>query len=267
MLVPGPATCEEEPIREVVVGPNPGGGGNNSVAVVSFTLLDADTDQGLFEITDGMVLNLDVLPENLNIRADTVPPQVGSVGYEYDGDLGRTENTAPYSLGGDDGTGDFGPMDLPEGEHVVTGTAYEGTNRSGVRGGAHTVRFTVARLGDMPTPEPEPDAGVTEPPNGGIDLGGMPIGDSTNKPLDAGPPPMTTPTDVPPIDETPMVDVGGPGGMTPTGPVTSASDKGGCAIAAQPSSGSTRLLAWASLLASGLLYGRRRQRVGGRALR
>jgi hypothetical protein len=268
MLVPGPSTCEEQPERDVSVGPTPGGGGTNSVAVVSFTLIDADTDEPLFEVTDGMVLNLDVLPPNLNIQADTVPPQVGSVGYEYDGDLGRTENISPYSLGGDDGTGDFAAMDLPEGEHVVTATAYEGQNGSGVRGGSVTARFTVARLGDEPPPEP--DAGVGGNP--GIDLGGQPIGDG-NSPIrptvDAGPP-MTTPDDVPPIDETPMVDISEPA-ETPTdpGPISSASsDKGGCSLGARPPSRSAGFLASASLLASALLYGRRRQqRLGGRATR
>jgi hypothetical protein len=237
--------------------------------VVSFTLIDADTDQPLFEITDGMVLNLDVLPPRLNIQADTVPPQVGSVGYEYDGDLGRTENISPYSLGGDDGTGNFAAMNLPEGEHVVTATAYEGQDGSGVRGGSVTARFSVARLGDEPASEP--DAGASNP---GIDLGGQPIGDG-NSPIrpsvDAGPP-TTTPDDVPPVDETPMVDIADPGEMAPTdpGPVSSASsdDGGGCVLGARSSSPRSGLLASASLLASALLYARRRrQRFGGRAMR
>jgi hypothetical protein len=271
MLVPGPSTCEEQPDRDVSVGPQPGGGGTNSVAVVSFTLMDAVTDQPLFEVTDGIVLNLDVLPPSLNIRADTVPAQVGSVGYEYDGDLGRTENITPYSLGGDDGTGNFAPMDLPLGEHVVTATAYEGTDGSGVRGGSVTARFTVARLGDEPPPEPDAGAGDgTGGSNGGIDIGG-PIGDNPTTPtsLDAGPL-VPTPGDVPPVDETPMVDVADPGVTDPmvSGPGSASSDKGGCALGAQPSSRGGGLFASAALLASALLCARRRrQQSGGRAMR
>jgi hypothetical protein len=269
MLVPGPSTCEEQPDRDVTVGPNPGGGGNNTVSVVSFTLMDADTDQPLFEVTDRIVLNLDVLPANLNIRADTVPAQVGSVGYEYDGDLGRTENITPYSLGGDDGTGDFAPFELTLGEHVVAGTAYEGPDGSGTRGGSTTVRFTVARLGDEPPPEPDAGAGGdgTGGSNGGIDIGG-PIGDNPLTPtsLDAGP--LTpAPDDVPPVDESPMVDVADPGVMDPTvsGPGSSASsDKGGCSLGARPSSRSGDLFAAASALATALLFGRRRRRLSGR---
>lgn len=274
MLVPGPSTCEEQPDRDVSVGPAPGGGGGtNTVAVVSFTLMDADTDQPLFEVTDQIVLNLDVLPPNLNIRADTVPPQVGSVGYEYDGDLGRTENITPYSLGGDNGMGDFLPFELTLGEHVVAGTAYQGPDGSGIRGGSTTVRFTVARLGDEPPPEP--DAGAdngTGGTNGGIDIGENPIGDRPTTPTGADAGPLTpTPDDVPPVDETPMIDVGGPGEMDPTqsGPLASEpSKKGGCNLGAETSSGDAGLFASASLLASALLFSRRRrQRLGGRATR
>lgn len=267
MLVPGPSTCEEVPDRDVS-NPQPGGGGDNSVAVVSFTLMDADTDQPLFEVTDGIVLNLDVLPPNLNIQADTVPPQVGSVGYEYDGDLGRTENLSPYSLGGDNGQGNFAAMPLPEGEHVVTGTAYEGPDGTGVRGGSVTVRFTVARLGDEPAPQPDAGAGG-EGPNGGIDLGGEPItdGNSPIKPVSDAGAPLTPPSDVPPVDETPMVEIEEPVDVAPTTPISSAgSNDEGCAIAARPSAPGGGMLAWASLLASALLYGRRRRERAGRAL-
>jgi hypothetical protein len=275
MLVPGPSTCEGLPDRDVSVGGGQPGGGTNSVAVVSFTLMDADTDQPLFEVTDGMVLNLDALPPNLNVRADTVPPQVGSVGYEYNGDIGRTENIAPYSLGGDDGTGDFIAMDLPLGEHVVTATAYEGENGSGVRGGSTTVRFSVARLGEEPPP---PDAGVGGGGAGGTsgerDLDGLPGSDAPSMPAsaDAG---LPEPADVPPVDETTMVDVAAepPAMVAPPQsltPVSAASDDaGGCTMGAERPRGSGGLLASAaSVIASALLYARRRrQGTGGRAAR
>jgi hypothetical protein len=272
MLVPGPSACEGEPNRDVSVGGG-GGPGSNSVAVVSFTLMDADTDQPLFIITDGMVLNLDALPPNLNVRADTVPPQVGSVGYEYNGDLGRTENISPYSLGGDDGTGDFAPLDLELGEHVVTGTAYEGQDGSGVRGGSTTVRFSVARLGAEPPP---PDAGVgggdgTGDTSGERPIDGLPgddVSGGTPASADAG---LPEPSDVPPVDESTMIDVPPESPPVTPPPVAAApaaaSDEGGCGLAA-PSSGRGGLLAPASLLAAALLYGRRRsQRSRGRAAR
>jgi hypothetical protein len=242
--------------------------------VVSFTLVDADTDEALFEVTDGMVLNLDVLPPNLNLRADTVPPQVGSVAYEYDGDLGRTENITPYSLGGDDGTGDFAAMDLEQGEHVVTAIAYEGEDGSGVRGGSVTVRFSVARLGDEPAPPDAGSGGGVGGTGGERDLDGLPGADRPSMPVsaDAGPP-ATTPGDIAPVDETTMVDVSEPAIPTDMGPgsagppvSSSSSDGGGCTMGAQPSSRGGGLLASASLLISGsLLCGRRRrQRFGGR---
>jgi hypothetical protein len=294
MLVPGPSTCEGEPDRSASVGGQPGPG-TNSVAVVSFTLMDADTDQPLFVVTDGTVLNLDALPPNLNVRADTLPPQVGSVGYEYNGDIGRTENISPYSLGGDDGTGDFVAMDLPEGEHVVTATAYEGENGSGVRGGSVTVRFSVARLGlEAPTPDAGAGGAGSTSGTGGTsgerDLGGLPGSDSPGgvASVDAGGAATSeTPDDVPPVDESTMVDV--PGSLPETPPamlapsqsaspsVSSASSDGGCSMGAQRPSGGGGLLASASLFASALFYRRqrrqrcqrrqRRQRLGGRGTR
>jgi hypothetical protein len=262
MLIPGPSTCEGEPDRDVSVGGGQPGGGTNSVAVVSFTLMDADTDQPLFQVTDGMVLNLDALPPNLNVRADTVPPQVGSVGYEYNGDLGRTENIAPYSLGGDDGTGDFVAMDLELGEHVVTATAYQGEDGSGVRGGSTTVRFSVARLGAEPPP-PDAGAGGT---SGERDLGGLPGSDTPSTPAsaDAGLPEPTT--DVPPVDESTMVDVTPETpAVAPVAPsVSAASDEGaGCTIGARSPSRNGGLVASATALISTLLFGRRRRQRSG----
>jgi hypothetical protein len=270
MLVPGPSTCEGEPDRSASVGTQPGPG-TNSVAVVSFTLMDADTDQALFEVTDGMVLNLDALPPSLNVRADTVPPQVGSVGYEYNGDIGRTENIAPYSLGGDDGTGNFVAMDLELGEHVVTATAYEGEDGSGVRGGSVTVRFSVARLGEEPPP-PDAGAGSTsgERPIDGLPGNDLPGGLPSSP--DAG---SLGPTDVPPVDESTMVDVAAPeppaemvSPASPSAPVSATASDAGCTMGAARPSPSGGLLASASLLASALLYARRRsQRLSGRATR
>jgi hypothetical protein len=218
-----------------------------------------------------MVLNLDALPPNLNVRADTMPPQVGSVGYEYNGDIGRTENISPYSLGGDDGTGDFAAMDLELGEHVVTATAYEGENGSGVRGGSTTVRFSVARLGAEPAP---PDAGVGGGDGAGGTSGERPIdvlpGDDvaggTPSSADAGLPEPAP--DVPPVDESTMIDVTPDTPAVAAPPVAAApaaSDGGGCALGSRPASSQSGLLAPASLLAAALLYGRRRQRSNRRA--
>ncbi|HKO93417.1 MAG TPA: hypothetical protein VJU61_19820, partial [Polyangiaceae bacterium] len=89
---------------------------------------------------------------------------------------------------------------------------------------------------------------------------------------------LPPPSDVPPVDETTMVDIGGPAEMAaePPAPVQAAPAKdSGCALAARPSSRSSAegnssqnngLFVWGSLLASAWL-GRRRLRLGGRAPR
>jgi hypothetical protein len=49
-------------------------------SVVSFDLINADTDQVIGPLNDGDILNLATLPtRNLNVRANTSPSTVGSV--------------------------------------------------------------------------------------------------------------------------------------------------------------------------------------------
>ena len=183
MLPPGPATCDLQPVRATGANASPGAAGDG-FRVSGFTLIDAARDQPLMEVRDGDILNLDVLPRNLNLRSDTVPPVVGSVRHEVDGTIGLGENIPPYSIGGDDGQGDFRPWDLEEGQHVVTATAYEERDGRGVRGGALTVRFTLARLGDEPV---EPDPTVSIPEEAGVAEPEEPVEPvESDEPIDAG---------------------------------------------------------------------------------
>jgi len=116
-------------------------------AVISFTLINADTDQPIatFDpLNDGATLNLATLPtRNLNIRANTSPATVGSVRFGLDGKSNyRTDNSAPYSLGGDN-NGNYSTWKPSLGSHTLTARPYTRSDARGTAGTALTITFTV----------------------------------------------------------------------------------------------------------------------------
>ena len=105
----------------------------STMAVLSFTLINADTDLPIASfdpLTSGSTLNLATLPtRNLNVRANVNTTSVGSVRFALDANANfRTENTAPYALAGDS-NGDFSPWTPTVGTHTLTATPYSGAQR------------------------------------------------------------------------------------------------------------------------------------------
>lgn len=111
-------------------------------AVVSFTLVNAETDQDIGPIMDGDEIDISGLPiPNINIRANTMPGTVGSVAFKLNGIYFQTENVAPYALGSDF-NGDYQPTPfLKAGDYVLTATPYSEKNSQGTAGKALTVSF------------------------------------------------------------------------------------------------------------------------------
>ncbi len=116
-------------------------------SITSLTLLNADTGQpiaGFNPMAAGATLNFAALGTmDLNIRANTSPATVGSVGYNYDGNATyHIENSAPYDLGGDNNN-------VPDvwtptlGTHTLIVTPYTGANLTGTAGTPLTETFTV----------------------------------------------------------------------------------------------------------------------------
>jgi pectate lyase len=117
-------------------------------AVTSFTLINADTDQPIATfnpLNNGVTLNLATLPtRNLNIRANTSPAIVGSVRFGWNTNSNyRTQNDAPYALGGDN-NGNYSawrPSRL--GTQALTATPYTRSDARGTAGTALTITFSV----------------------------------------------------------------------------------------------------------------------------
>jgi hypothetical protein len=105
--------------------------------VTDFVLVDPDTDQDVFELSDSA--EFDAAPK-FNIRANA-SPKTQSVLFHLNGKPHK-ENQVPYALFGDTG-GNYNLGRLKPGFYTLTATAYSGNNNTGVKGGSLTIHFTV----------------------------------------------------------------------------------------------------------------------------
>lgn len=81
-------------------------GVDSSLVVTALVLVDAETDQDLFPLEDGMMLYRDEHPDSLNIRAEG-SEGVGSMNFGIEGTaFDRTESGQPWAYWGDSG-GDY----------------------------------------------------------------------------------------------------------------------------------------------------------------
>ncbi len=115
--------------------------------VIKFVLINADTDQPIPEfdpLVDGATLTLSRLPtRNLNIRADTSPPAMGSVSFSWDGtEEFRIEDSPPFAFAGNDDS-DYHAWTPTPGSHTLAATPFSGHKATCLRGKARTIRFTV----------------------------------------------------------------------------------------------------------------------------
>lgn len=114
------------------------------LAVTSFTLINADTDQPIQTIANGSTITLSGLPtKNLNIRANATGT-VGSVVINLSGSASvtTTQNVAPYSVFGDK-VGDYTAWNPIAGAYTLKATPWSQTSGSGTVGASLTISFTL----------------------------------------------------------------------------------------------------------------------------
>lgn len=126
-----------------------GGGGNDTIvgsdmAVVSYTLVNAETNADIGPLNDGDEIDYTALgTSDISIRANTSPEEVGSVVFSFRGASSfRTENVYPYALGGDI-NGDYWTVEIPNGDYTLTATPYSESQAGGDEGDALTISFSV----------------------------------------------------------------------------------------------------------------------------
>jgi Malectin domain/Putative Ig domain/Secretion system C-terminal sorting domain len=122
------------------------GGG---LQVTSLVLLNSVNDTDIITLYDGLALTSSTLPSFMNIKASVGPTAVGSVRFGWQGNASyRTENVAPYALGGDN-NGDYNNMALGEGTYSITATPYPNTNASGAPGTPLSLTFSIVKSGGI----------------------------------------------------------------------------------------------------------------------
>jgi hypothetical protein len=132
--------------------------------VVSFTLVNADTDQDIATLTEGYVINYAAIgTQNINIRANTSPATVGSVRFGYDGNPNyKVETSPPYAIASDSNGNYFAWSPAPAvGPHTITGTPFTQSGGNGTAGATLTVNFVV--VNGTPTPTPTASGATATP--------------------------------------------------------------------------------------------------------
>ena len=131
------------------------GGGDaetNSIQVVSFTLIDATTGREIRDLENGETIVINSLPSPyINIRANTVPQQVGSVQFSLNQNQNfHLENSEPYAMAGDIGD-TYNAWAPTAGEHTLVARPFTDFNGTGAQGISLEVTFTVASDGETPS--------------------------------------------------------------------------------------------------------------------
>ncbi|MGV3639933.1 MAG: T9SS type A sorting domain-containing protein, partial [Adhaeribacter sp.] len=124
----------------VKLAPLPKGG-----QLQSFTLIDTGSEQPIQALGEGDTLNLATLPTlKLSVRANTIPPAVGSVKFALSGRQTWTyvDNAGPYALFGDK-KGDYNKWTPKPGDYTLLATPYSGKDGKGEAGTPLTIHFTV----------------------------------------------------------------------------------------------------------------------------
>lgn|GEM_PF-1481427 len=125
------------------VGGNTGNAPCGGNAVTSLTLVSATTHQDIRQFVNGAVIDFALTGNKLSIRANTNPPIVGSIRFNYDDNANyMIENIAPYTIQGDN-SGKYNAWTPTLGSHTLTVTPYSGRAATGTAGAAITVNFTV----------------------------------------------------------------------------------------------------------------------------
>ncbi len=112
-------------------------------AIISFTLIDADTEEDVSFLYNGTTIT----QPNITIRANTEPPIVGSVVFGLDDEPRfKVENEPAYALKGDD-NGDYHAWLAEPGTYTLTATPYTEADGGGEAGTPLTITFTVEAPG------------------------------------------------------------------------------------------------------------------------
>jgi hypothetical protein len=116
-----------------------------------FVLVDAARDVDVRTLKDGDVIKLAWLTGRFSVRVDVYPETAEesftgalarSVRFTLDGRRIRTENVAPFALGGD-ADGNYASFPITAGIHTLTAAPFPALNAGGTQGVAKSVTFEI----------------------------------------------------------------------------------------------------------------------------
>lgn len=116
--------------------------GERKISIESFTLINADNDEAVADLQEGMVINHAAWKgKTFNIRANISPGMIDRVEFKLTGPIthAQIEKVAPYALFGDSPQGNFSGKKLLPGEYTLTATPFSSSGK----GIALTVSFKV----------------------------------------------------------------------------------------------------------------------------
>ncbi|HEX6893322.1 MAG TPA: PKD domain-containing protein, partial [Chryseolinea sp.] len=116
--------------------------GEKKIAVESFTLMDADKDETVAELQDGLIIQQTAFEgRTFSVLANTSPGMIDRVEFNLIGPIAheQIDNDPPYALFGDSPQGNFIGRELLLGDYSLTATPYFGSEK----GNALTVAFKV----------------------------------------------------------------------------------------------------------------------------
>lgn len=116
--------------------------------ITSFTLVNADSNDDILEISEGTEINLLEYPGvEFNIRANT-SNEVKSVRLKLTGTLTNTmtESAAPYALYGDFPAGDYEGQVFPEGSYTLLGVPFSEVSGGGIKGQRLLINFKMVEI-------------------------------------------------------------------------------------------------------------------------
>jgi hypothetical protein len=129
------------------------------IRVTEFTLIDVDKGEsiiGFDPIQNGMTINLTALStKNINVIAKTEPEIIGSVVFKLNNTVIRTENTPPYTLAGDQPTGNYSTWTPELGWQNLTAIPYlekEGRGDPGISLSISIIITETPRIEEGPLP-------------------------------------------------------------------------------------------------------------------
>ncbi|HXH19489.1 MAG TPA: hypothetical protein VNJ07_10440, partial [Chitinophagales bacterium] len=119
----------------------------NERRVVSFTLVDADTDTDIGPLNDGDVINLSVTGP-ISVRANVCHElNIESVKFQLNGVDYKKENIPFYTIAGDN-NGNYNPWNIGPGVYTITAIPYSADNATGLAGIPLSITITI--IGSAP---------------------------------------------------------------------------------------------------------------------